>query len=244
MIKKTIIFISTCTLLMSCEQSSETFEAKEEPAVTEQLEITKSNENVKTAQEVPTKSAMEKISPDVLATLDILTDYDREFWSGPDQWNEELWAWKILLKWDQECDFEPVVREHSLHLSEYTFIAVQCSLGAYQPSFNTYLLDKKTKEYVQLKLGRTLDSPELRNRVLGDIALDTNTNELSILTVAVGTKDCGTYRKLNFVQGDNVKTSYFELQSIRKQECFTNPADIESLPYSATDYKNWPIVDE
>ena len=245
MFKKSIVFITTYILLIllaSCEQHPETFEVEEQPTVVKELEAIESNENIETVQgEVPTKSAMEKINPDVLATLDILTDYDREFWFGPDQWGEELWAWKILLKWDQGCDFAPAVSEQSLNSSQYTFITIECTSGAYQPTSYIYLLDKKTKESVQLNLGRSIDSTDLFKEVLGNIKLDTNTNKLSILTVAVGTKTCGTYRKFDFVQGDSVKTSHFELQSTRKQKCIEG-VRYEDLPDSVYDYKNWPIV--
>jgi len=243
MLKKIIIFFSTSILFMllvSCEQGSETFEIEEQPTITKKSEAIASNVET-TKKEIPSVSAMEKISPDVLATLDILTDYDRSSWRGPEKWDEELWAWKILLKWDQECDFAPAVSEQPLHLSQYTFITVECVSGAYQPTSYIYLLDKKTQESIQLKLGRSIDSIDLFKEVLGNIKLDTDTNELSILTVARGQKDCGTYRKLNFVQGDSVKTSHFELQSTRKQGCLDDVPH-EDLPDTVYDYKNWPLV--
>jgi len=235
MLKKLIVFSTAYVLLIlltSCEQNAEISEE-----VTEQVEI----KNIALKNEGTTKSAMEKISPDVLASLDVLTDYDRELNYGPDKWDEELWAWKILLKWDKSCDYGPGVSEYLLHQSQYSFIVVQCAGGAYQPISYTYLLDKDSKENIQLKLGRGLDVPELSKDIWGEIILDIETNELSILSVAVGGGSCGTYRKFNFVEGDSVKTSNFVVQTTRKQECIEG-IRYEDYPESVYDFKNWPIV--
>ena len=182
MIRNTFVVIVSyilLTLLASCEQRSETIDVKQSLKAVEQTkQRVAANESLKVEQAINNISAMDKISPNVLTSLDILTDYDRDAWWAPEKWNEELWAWKILLKWDRECDYAPGVSEYPLHESQYTFIAIQCSSGAYQPMSYAYLLDKNTKESIQLKLGRGLDSPEPSREIWGEIAIDEGTNEL------------------------------------------------------------------
>ena len=248
MFKRSIVFIKAylvLLLLIACEPRVKTVEVKGQPLqANEQITQLDANDNIAVDQEVKVKSAMEKISPDVLASLDLITGYDKEAWWAPEKWDEELWAWKILLKWDQECDYGPGVSEYSLKESKYTFIVVQCAGGAYQPLSYTYLLDQETEESIQLKLGSPVDGIKFDKTISGTIQVNADTNGLSILSVSRGSHDCGVFRKFDFVEGDTIKTSNFVVKVTRTQECLVNPADIERLPYSMTDYESWPLVDE
>jgi hypothetical protein len=176
-----------------------------------------------------------------LSQLDILQDYDRDLWGGPDAWNEEQWRWKRLLKWDRNCDYVGDVETYDLN-ERLQLVKVQCVPGAYQAMYYLFLFDKTTQESKQLKLGHP-ESTDNPKEIFGEIEYDKAKQQMSILTLSRGVGDCGRYRLFNFISSDNLHKVVFQEAEMRKRGCTEYSVEsLEEVPRSIFDYKNWPLV--
>ncbi|VUD62328.1 hypothetical protein TDB9533_03018 [Thalassocella blandensis] len=195
--------------------------------------------NAQTANVIESKTAgdsLEKLPP-----LDVLKNYDRDLWPGPDGWTETQWHWKKLLRWDKNCDYVDEVEEHELK-NNFQLITVQCVPGSYQPMYYIYLFNKENQKSKQLLLGlpESTDNPK---EIFGNVNVDSATNEFSILTLSRGIGDCGTYRLFTFDSGDNIENANLHTAETRQRECAKQlPDDMESLPKEILDFKQWPLI--
>jgi hypothetical protein len=179
-------------------------------------------------------------SPD-LPQLDILQDYDRDIWSGPDAWTDEQWKWKKLLKWDRNCDYIGDVKAHDIN-DRIQLVTVQCVPGAYQAMYYVFLFDKTTNGSKQLNLGlpQSTDNPK---EISGTIEYNREKRQMSILTHSRGVGDCGTYRLFSLFDSDKLDTAVFQQTEMREQECRDYGVDsVDQIPKSVFDYKRWPLV--
>lgn len=132
------------------------------------------------------------------AELDLLTDYDRNIWGGPDAWSEEQWRWKRQLNWHHDCDYLGDVLTHDIAHGQ-KLVQIICTPGAYQPMQYLYLFDPKTQAHQQLALGDPGNTDNIKE-INGRIEFHQDTNVLTILTLSRGTADCGVWRKFDFSQ--------------------------------------------
>ena len=188
-------------------------------------------------------------------TLDLLTDYDRDMWDGPDNWTDNQWQWKKRLKWDKECDYLADISVYSF-TSDFQLIQVQCLPGSYQPMSYLFTYQPASQQSEQLALwARASGAYELSatgssttessasgadtspKAIWGHINIDQQQQSLSILSLDRAVGDCGIYRVFNF----ETSTHKLQLQTTRKQSCpnFLPPEDqLEQL----TDPANWPVL--
>lgn len=177
-----------------------------------------------------------------LSDLDILRDYDRDIWTGPDGWTDEQWYWKKKLKWDRECDYIGLVETYDID-ANYQLITVQCFSGAYQSSYYLYLFDKNSESNKQLQLGLPSQTDDLRE-VSGTIEFTSTNKTLSILSLSRGLGDCGTYRVFQFYPGPTLDTSEFKNSETRSKSCQSYDIEINALDGKIFDYKNWPLIQD
>ena len=167
--------------------------------------------------------------------LDLLTDYDREIWAGPDGWSASQWQWKQTLKWDRHCDYVAEVEVVDISKT-LQIITVQCIPGAYQPMHYVYLLDKSSNNHWQLEI----PSEESPQEIWGHIEINAAQAEISVLSLSRGLGDCGTFNRFKV---DIDAPSAFELIERRQQSCRELPnMPIEDLPKDWLDPKQWPAT--
>ena len=226
----TFLFL-IASLSIACQGDSGQLKNKTQSIETTSISETSSNTgNSETPSGVPPVSQ-----------LDILQDYDRELWSGPDTWTDEQWKWKKQLKWDRNCDYigEVDTRDISDRLQ---LITVQCVPGVYQATYYIFVFDRITKKNRQLKFGlsQNTDSPK---EVLGTIEYDEKKNQMSILTLSRGVGDCGTYRVFEYTGLNDLDKELFLQTEKRIRKCKDYGIDsVEELPKSIFDYRSWPLV--
>ncbi len=209
---------------------------RETSANTDQL--LQASEQVNTAGSVP-----ENITAEELAQLDVLTDYDRDLWSGPESWDKNQWFWKKTLKWDSQCDYVAEVNSYKLQKS-LQLVSIQCVPGAYQPMSYLYLFDTRSKQSKQLNLGLPGSTDKLKE-IFGNIEFSQEDSQLAILTLSRGMGDCGTYRVFQLSQVDSLEASKIKLAQTRHQNCEDHSGqDFEKLPKSLFDYQNWPLKEK
>jgi hypothetical protein len=205
----------------SCQGNSEKqdYEDQQKPASTQKLQKDKND----------------------LSQLDILKDYDRDLWTGPDGWTDEQWRWKKLLKWDRNCDYVADVETHDIN-EQFQLVTVQCVPGTYQPMYYLFLFDRTTQKSKQLNLGLP-DSTDNPKEVFGTIGYDNAKQQMSILSLSRGVGDCGSFRLFNFIVSKNLNEAGFLQKELRVQPCKDYAIDnVDNLPKSMFDYRNWPLV--
>ena len=176
-----------------------------------------------------------------LTGLDVLTDYDRDLWTGPEGWSDEQWKWKRQLGWDRECDYVGSVDAIDLG-NQKQLIVVQCVPGAYQPMSYLYLFDSGQEKSKPLNLG-LLESSEKLQDVFGTIDYNKNKKELSILTLSRGLGDCGTYRIFELSDAQSFDQTTFVLEETRQRDCENyGGKNFEDLPKEIFNFEDWPIV--
>lgn len=176
-----------------------------------------------------------------LAGLDILQDYDRDLWGGPDAWSKEQWRWKKTLKWDHHCDYLGEVETFDLQ-NKLQLVRILCVPGAYQPMSYLYLFDQNTRQGKQLELAAdgSTDNPK---ESFGNIEFDSAKKQLSILTLSRGLGDCGTYQVYQLARLKSFADASFEPAEVRRKNCEDHAGKaFEELPKSLFDYKNWPLI--
>jgi hypothetical protein len=172
--------------------------------------------------------------------LDLLKNYDRELWSGPDGWSTEQWQWKRTLRWDKNCDYIGEVEVYNID-PKYQLVTVQCVPGSYQPTYYAYIFDKHSKESKQLSLGSTQNTDESKE-ISGTLNYNHSNQQLSILTLSRGLGDCGIFRSFDFKSGKDTQESEFKLIESRERDCVNHNVDIEQLPGEIFDYFSWPKI--
>lgn len=166
--------------------------------------------------------------------LDLLTDYDREIWSGPDGWSASQWQWKQTLQWDRHCDY--IAEVEAVDISKtLQVVTVQCIPGAYQPMHYVYLFDKASNNHWQLEIPNNESSQE----IWGHIEINAARAEITVLSLSRGLGDCGTFSRYKI----NTDTPLaFELSERRQRSCRALPnKPIEDLPKDWFDPKQWPL---
>ncbi len=176
-----------------------------------------------------------------LSDLDLLENYDRELWSGPDGWSSEQWQWKKTLKWGKNCDYVADIETHEIG-PKYQLITVQCVPGSYQPTYYVYIFDRHSKDNKQLLLGTTHNTNDPKE-ITGTINYNPSNQQLSILTLSRGLGDCGIFRTFDFKSGEDIEESEFKLDESRARGCVNHSVDIEQLPSEIFDYLSWPLID-
>ena len=170
--------------------------------------------------------------------LDLLTDYDREIWAGPDEWSASQWKWKQALQWDRHCDYVAEVEVVDI-TNTLQVVTVQCVPGAYQPMYYVYAFDKTSKNHRQLQIAKA-DSKKTQE-VWGHIEVDSTAAELSVLSLSRGIGDCGTFSLFKIDNPDAAQA--FELIERRQRSCSALPnKPIEELPQEWFDHKRWPLA--
>lgn len=167
--------------------------------------------------------------------LDLLTDYDREIWSGPDGWDTVQWQWKKRLQWDKECDYVGSVETYDLQ-QQGKLVSIMCVSGAYQPVYYLYTYQPSSGYKRQLLLGdrQNIDNPKIINGLLD---YDANTHQLAITTLARGVGDCGVYRVFQlYTAEDPVK-----LLERRERPCSNQPLPSDP-PKEVFTPKLWPLT--
>ena len=161
------------------------------------------------------------------ASLDILTDYDRDLWAGPEGWSDEQWQWKKRLKWDKSCDYVGEVEVHPLSNGS-ELVQVMCTPGAYQPAYYLFIYEPQSTQSTPLLLGdeRNTDDPKIIN---GVVSFDDASGQLTITSLSRGTGDCGVYRIYNIENNASI------LRERRVQECS------EASIHHRLDPKDWPL---
>jgi hypothetical protein len=129
---------------------------------------------------------------------------------------EDRAAWRKVLGWTDDCEqaFEISyagkgvgIEFHALR-DGMTLVAVLCAAGAYQPSFMYYLLDESSPNAVASLLNfPTYESPDGRFLIharhvelWGEPSLLHNERELTVLSLARQTGDCGTWARYGFTR--------------------------------------------
>jgi len=167
--------------------------------------------------------------------LDLLTDYDRDIWIGPDGWTQEQWQWKRRLRWNKECDYLGEVSVFQMS-SNKQLIQVECVPGAYQGMQYLYLYNPQDQSAQQLSLDTPGDSSN-PYEIWGHLEFNNQNQQLSILSLSRGTGDCGSYRVYSF---DN-STNHQQLIEHRIREC-SEEALPDNPPESLFDPKQWPLI--
>lgn len=246
--KKTIrssLIVIASTLIFACQASDEVSnnsvssnkDSKENSSSTATTEADKVEQ---IPPQIAKKSKQEKRD---ITGLDLLTDYDRELWSGPDGWSDSQWQWKRWLNWGQECDYVADVKTFMLS-KKLEFVSVLCVPGSYQPTYYLYLFDNQKKQGKQLGLGFSESSLDL-NEVIGNIEYEPTNKQLSILTLSRGLADCGVYRVFSLTNVNSLIDSNLQIKQIRRRECEDfSGKDFDDLPKEIFDYKLWPVVRE
>lgn len=219
-ISQSVLIVSIAALLLACDAASPDTESQAKPAGTAQPQDAPKTRDV--------------------SGLDLLTDYDRDIWSGPDGWSDEQWAWKRALKWDRECDYvgEVHVDDVSAHIQ---LVTVQCVPGSYQPMSYVYLYDKKAEIVKALDLGLP-EISETPQEIWGNIGYDADNKELSILSLSRGMGDCGIYRVFEISNLNTVEDANLSPKMTRQRACEDHGTkDLSQLPKEIFDYKKWPI---
>lgn len=191
------------------------------------LSIESSNETAQQAA-IQRKSVREDISG-----LDILKDYNRDLWEGPDGWSETQWQWKKRLGWDKECDYVGEVTPYTLSDS-IQLIQILCVPGSYQGMHYLYRYDTQDGSSQQLALG-TADSTDNPQEIWGQLDFNAKNKRLTILTLARGLGDCGSYRVFSF----DTPQSQPQLIEHRAQSCdlpANNPDEQMKTP------EQWPLI--
>lgn len=167
--------------------------------------------------------------------LDLLTDYDREIWAGPDGWSASQWQWKQTLQWDRHCDY--VAEVEAIDITKtLQVVTVQCVPGTYQPMHYVYLLDKSSNNHWQLEIPNN-ESPQ---EIWGHIEVNANRSEITVLSLSRGLGDCGTFSRFKV---DSGAPQAFELIERRQQSCRSLPnKPIEDLPKDWFNPKQWPLT--
>jgi len=186
------------------------------------------------------KSAAQKAehgNPDRPASegLDLLTDYDRDIWSGPDSWSEVQWQWKKRLRWDKECDYVGEVEVHPIAKNQQ-LIQVMCVPGSYQPMSYLFLYNPNSKESKQLALGAGENTDQAKE-IWGNMEFNERNSYLSITTLSRGVGDCGVYRVFSFKAAEVLP----KLIEKRKRDCSEGVLP-ENPPEEIFNPKKWPLV--
>jgi len=169
--------------------------------------------------------------------LDLLSDYDRELWDGPDKWTDKQWYWKRTLKWDRACDY--VAEVDTREMTEALWLVqVMCVPGAYQPTYYLYLFAPAEKRSLQLALGAK-ENTDIANNVSGDLRYDSQHKKLHITTLSRGLGDCGVYQ----VYGFSERLEQPTLLEKRRRDCSEQPLP-DNPPQEIFDARKWPRVDE
>ncbi len=215
-----LILLTAGALISACSSKGETIEKPQNVAAATETSIGSEQRDLK--------------------GLEVLMDYDRDLWTGPDGWNDEQWKWKRRLGWDRECDYVGDVKAVALG-NQRQLITVQCIPGAYQPMSYLYLYDNAQEKGKPLRLGLPESSENLQE-VYGRINYDTKRKELSILNLSRGVGDCGTYRTFELIDGQSYDKTSFILNEKRERDCEDlSGKDFDNLPKDIFDYENWPI---
>jgi len=167
--------------------------------------------------------------------LDLLTNYDRDIWDGPDSWSDKQWEWKKRLRWNKACDYVGEVEVYTIS-KDHELVKVMCVPGAYQAMNYLFLYDLKSNSAKQLALGAP-ENTDQPNEIWGHLDFNEKSSLLSIVTLSRGVGDCGVYRVFNF------KTPNFspKLVEKRKREC-SEEALPENPPEAFFNPKKWPLV--
>ena len=134
------------------------------------------------------------------ASLDLLTNYDRNMWPGPDGWSPEQWHWKRILRWDHECDYLADISLFDLTGSNQ-LVQVQCVPGAYQGLSYFYIYNKKQNTSAPVMFpdnSVARASADKPFAVWGIIEFNSKQHHLKILHLSRGTGDCGTLEVYDF----------------------------------------------
>lgn len=167
--------------------------------------------------------------------LDLLTDYDKDVWSGPDGWSASQWQWKQTLQWDRHCDYVAEVEAVDI-TKKLQVVTVQCIPGAYQPMHYVYLLDRPSNNHWQLKI-QSNESPQ---EIWGHIEINAPRSEITVLSLSRGLGDCGAFSRFK-INPDAPQA--FELIERRQRGCRALPnKPIEDLPKDWFDPKLWPLA--
>lgn len=183
-------------------------------------------------------SSEKSIKPDPSPSsenLDLLLNYDKELWSGPDGWTKEQWQWKKKLRWDKHCDYVADIEVYKLEKNRQ-LIQVMCVPGAYQPMQYLFLYHVDRNLATQLELGApaSTDNPK---EIFGHIVFDNINKQLSILTLSRGTRDCGLYRVYDF----QLNTTEPKLVDHRARACSETPLP-ENLSEDIFNPTLWPTL--
>ncbi|WP_086933618.1 DUF1176 domain-containing protein [Agarilytica rhodophyticola] len=167
--------------------------------------------------------------------LDLLKNYDRDLWSGPDGWDQQQWSWKRKLRWDKACDYVADIETYPLQ-NNTQLVQVMCVPGAYQPTYYLFTYDAATKTAKQLLLGDTANTDNSKE-VVGNISFTVENLRLAIHSLSRGVGDCGSYRV--YQMADAVTPP--RLIEKREQACSESPLP-ENPPAELFDPKRWPLV--
>lgn len=167
--------------------------------------------------------------------LDLLTDYDREMWSGPDGWSNEQWQWKRQLRWDRECDLLAEVEVHPLSRS-HQLVQIMCVPGSYQPMHYLFLYNTDNKTSTQLAIG-TPETTDRTKEIWGHLSFNKESALLAITSLSRGLGDCGIYRVFNFKTPGHLPI----LLEKRQRKCGKEPLP-KNPPEEFFIPEKWPLV--
>ncbi len=167
-----------------------------------------------------------------LTSLDVLTEYDRDIWGGPDAWDDEQWQWKKRLRWGKACDYVGDIELFSLS-KKHQLIKVLCVPGAYQETSYLFLYDRQNKVSKQLALGRAENPKE----IIGRLVFTEKNKTISILTLSRGVGDCGVYRVFSFEP-----SQYTPILVEQRARACSEKLLPKNSPKEIFNPKKWPLV--
>lgn len=186
----------------------------------------------------PTRTPSPALAPND-TDLDVLTEYDRSLWPGPDQWSPEQWMWKRRLRWDRDCDYFGHVTIDELSDS-LSLVRVECVPGAFEPLSYVYIYDSDAETGIALEFpttSRARDSAEKPFALWGSTTFDSQTRRFAVIHLSRGTGDCGSYEVYAF----DLEHRELELELMRERECSEIPLP-DPAPPELFEPTHWPIV--
>jgi len=172
--------------------------------------------------------------------LDLLSNYDRDLWDGPDGWTDEQWRWKRLLRWDKNCDYVASIDIHNVSDTQ-DLIQVMCVPGSYQATYYLFLFNKEGQTSTQLALGapENTDNPY---EISGHLSYDKNASQLSITSLSRGVGDCGVYQLFSFTSTNGSTSGENGLPTLiekRQRSCSETIPKTDSK--AIFDPTQWPL---
>lgn len=172
--------------------------------------------------------------------LDLLSNYDRDLWDGPDGWTDEQWRWKRLLRWDKNCDYVASIDIHTISDTQ-ELIQVMCVPGSYQATYYLFLFNKEGQTSTQLALGapENTDNPY---EISGHLSYDKKASQLSITSLSRGVGDCGVYQLFSFTSTNGSTLAADEPPTLiekRQRSCSETIPKTESK--TIFDPTQWPL---